>query len=67
MEWINMIIVLGEKERGSGLFPVRLRSGEQKPMTLEELKAEIAKLSKGYPKARLPLPRRLSKRPAFRG
>jgi hypothetical protein len=36
-------------------------------MTLEELKAEIAKLSKGYPKARLPLPRRLSKRPAFRG
>ena len=67
MEWINMIIVLGEKERGSGLFPVRLRSGEQKPMTLEELKAEVAKLSKGYPKARLPLPKRLSKRPAFRG
>jgi threonyl-tRNA synthetase len=67
MEWINMIIVVGEKERASGQFPIRVRSGDQKMMTLEQLKAEVARLSKDYPRARLPLPRYLSKRPAFRG
>jgi threonyl-tRNA synthetase len=67
MEWINMIIVVGEKERSSGQYPVRLRSGEQKTMTLDELKGEIGKLSAGYPDAKLPLPLLLSKRPVFRG
>ena len=67
MEWINMIIVVGEKEKSTGMLPVRMRSGEQVLMTLEQLNEEIAKLSKGYPKARLPLPRLLSKRPTFRG
>jgi threonyl-tRNA synthetase len=67
MEWINMIIVVGEKEKASGQFPVRMRSGDQNMMTLEQLKAEVARLSKGYPRARLPLPRYLSKRPTFRG
>ena len=67
MEWINMIIVIGDKEKASGLFPVRIRSGEQKIMTPEQLKGEIEKLSKGYPKSRLPLPMHLSKRPVFRG
>lgn len=67
MEWINMIIVVGEKEKASGQFPIRIRSGDQKMMTLEQLKAEVARLSKGYPRARLPLPRYLSKRPVFRG
>jgi threonyl-tRNA synthetase len=67
MEWINMIIVVGEKEEASGQFPVRMRSGDQKMMTLEQLKTEVATLSKGYPRARLPLPRYLSKRPSFRG
>jgi threonyl-tRNA synthetase len=67
MEWIPMIIVLGEKERSSGQIPVRMRSGEVKVMTAEQLKAEIDGLSKGYPTARLPLPRMVSKRPVFRG
>ena len=67
MEWINMIIVVGEKERSSGTFPVRLRTGEQRNMTLQDLKADIDRLSEGYPKARLPLPTKLSKRPTFRG
>jgi len=67
MEWINMIVVLGDKERTSGQIPVRLRSGEVKVMTLDQFKAEIERLSKGYPTARLPLPRMLSKRPVFRG
>jgi len=67
MEWINMIIVVGEKERASGSYPVRLRSGEQVPMSLAQLKDEIRRLSEGYPRAKLPLPVRLSKRPIFRG
>ena len=67
MEWIPMIIVVGEKEKSSGQFPVRLRSGEQKMMTLEQLKAEVERLSKDYPTAKLPLPAHLSKRPTFRG
>jgi len=67
MEWINMIIVLGDKERASGQIPVRMRSGEVKVMTVEQIKAEVQRLSGDYPKARLPLPRLLSKRPVFRG
>ena len=67
MEWISMIIVIGEKERASGKYPVRRRDGSQTQMSLSELKEEIAKLTEGYPKARLPLPRMLSRRPAFRG
>ncbi len=67
MEWINMVIVYGEKERASGTLPVRMRSGEMVNMTLEKLRQEIERLSEGYPSARLPLPRNVSKRPAFRG
>ena len=66
-EWINMIIVIGDKERSSGQLPVRLRSGEMKVMTKERLMEEVGKLSEGYPKAGLPLPMLLSKRPVFRG
>jgi threonyl-tRNA synthetase len=66
-EWVNMIIVVGDKEKASGQFPVRLRSGEMKVMTLEQLAAEVESLSAGYPKAALPLPMLLSKRPVFRG
>jgi threonyl-tRNA synthetase len=66
-EWVNMIIVVGDKEKASGQLPVRLRSGEMKVMTREQLAAEVESLSAGYPKAALPLPILLSKRPVFRG
>lgn len=66
-EWINMIIVVGEKERGSGQFPVRLRSGEMNVMTVDQLRAEAERLMADYPSAPLPLPVMLSKRPIFRG
>jgi hypothetical protein len=36
-------------------------------MTIDQLRAETERLSKGYPEAKLPLPRLLSKRPVFRG
>ena len=67
MEWINMIVVVGQKEKDSGQLPVRLRSGEVKVMNLADLKKMIAEMSTGYPKGRLPLPRLLSTRPSFRG
>ena len=67
MEWINMIIVYGERERNSGILPVRMRSGEVVNFTLDELRKEVAKLTAGYPQARLPLPRHITKRPVFRG
>ncbi|MDH3365263.1 MAG: threonine--tRNA ligase [Thermoplasmata archaeon] len=66
-EWVNMIIVVGDKEKASGQFPVRLRSGEMKVMTREQLAAEVESLSAGYPRAPLPLPMLMSKRPVFRG
>ena len=66
-EWVNMIIVMGDKERSSGQLPVRLRSGEMKAMTKEQLAAEVNRLSEGYPRAGLPLSMLLSKRPVFRG
>jgi threonyl-tRNA synthetase len=66
-EWINLIVVMGEKEKSSGQLPVRMRSGEMKVMTKEQLMEEITRLSEGYPTMRLPLPRSLSKRPVFRG
>jgi threonyl-tRNA synthetase len=66
-EWINLIIVVGEKEKASGKFPVRFRSGEVKEFTVDELKAEVARLQGDYPYDNLPLPMHLSKRPIFRG
>ncbi len=66
-EWINMIIVVGEKERASGQFPVRLRSGEMRAMTKDQLREEVQRLMADYPRAGLPLPMLLSRRPVFRG
>jgi hypothetical protein len=36
-------------------------------MSIEQLKTEVGRLTKDYPKAKLPLPMMLSKRPTFRG
>lgn len=66
-EWINMIIVVGEKEKTSGTFPVRYRMGEVKELTEAQLRDEIKKLQGDYPYDYLPLPVLLSRRPIFRG
>jgi threonyl-tRNA synthetase len=66
-EWINMIIVVGEKEKTSGTFPVRFRTGEVKEFTVDQLKAEVSRLQGDYPFDGLPLPVHLTKRPIFRG
>ncbi|UCE36054.1 MAG: threonine--tRNA ligase [Thermoplasmata archaeon] len=66
-EWINIIVVFGQKEKESGKLPVRLRSGEITDFTVDELKKEIKQKLSGYPFEGLTLPRLLSKRPIFRG
>lgn len=66
-EWINFIVVYGKKEKKSGKLSIRLRSGEVKEFTLEELKEEIKKLQKDYPFEKLAVNKFLSKRIVFRG
>ncbi len=66
-EWIPMIIVFGAKEKESAKLPVRLRSGEIKKFSIDELRGEIETRLEGYPFESLTLPSTLSKRPIFRG
>ncbi len=67
-EWVPYILVVGDKERESGVFPVRDRAaGSQRNLTLAELSGELAQLTGVLPSRPLPLPYYLSKRPKFRG
>ncbi len=67
-EWVPYILVVGDKERESGVFPVRDRAaGTQRNLTLAELSGELAQLTGVLPSRPLPLPYYLSKRPKFRG
>ena len=66
-EWINLIVVFGEKEQGSGKLPVRLRSGEIKELGLKDLKYEIDAGMRGYPFEDLAMPMKLSQRIFFKG
>jgi threonyl-tRNA synthetase len=65
-EWVPLIVVYGEKERASGRLPVRMRDGSAKDLSLAELAEHVASLTKGYPKAGLPLPMLLGRRLSFR-
>ncbi len=67
-EWINFIVVLGDKELKRKKLPVRVRGKKAlKPMTVKELAAEVAKQTKGMPFRPLALPKLLSMRPIFVG
>ena len=66
-EWINMIVVYGQKEKESEKLPVRYRDGEIKEFTIEELQEVIENMLSEYPFEGLTLPALLSKRPVFRG
>lgn len=66
-EWIPMIVVVGDKETGGGTLPVRLRDGSLNEFTAETLAQEAVRRRGAYPDAVLPLPRRVSRRPIFRG
>jgi threonyl-tRNA synthetase len=65
-EWINYIIVVGEKEVSLNILPVRDRkAGRIRNMKLQELIDEIKEKTVDKPFKDLPLPRLLSKRPQF--
>ncbi len=66
-DWIDFIIVYGEKEQESGKLSVRRRDGVQEELTIEELASKLAELQRGMPMTSLPLPMLLSKRISFRG
>ncbi|MCW3980332.1 MAG: threonine--tRNA ligase [Candidatus Bathyarchaeota archaeon] len=67
-EWINYIIVIGQKELDSGMLPVRDRlAGKIKKIPLQNLVKTILKETKSKPFKPLPLPMKLSKRPQFYG
>jgi threonyl-tRNA synthetase len=66
-EWINYILVIGEKEVNLDVLPVRDRiSGKQiRNLKLNELTKEIAEKIADKPFKPLTLPKLLSKRPQF--
>lgn len=67
-EWVNLIVVMGEKEKKSGKLAVRFReTGKVKPMKSEEIMYLVKKGIKGFPSRPLPLPKLLSKRVVFFG
>jgi len=66
-EWINMIIVFGQKEKEGNKLPVRFRSGEVKEMALDDIQRTIETELKHRPFRKLTLPMLLSKRIIFRG
>jgi len=66
MEWVPRIIVIGEKEKSSGMYSVRVREfGEQKEMSEGDVIKDVRSKLIGFPYRPLPLPRSLSKRPRF--
>lgn len=68
VDWVPMIVVVGEKEKKSGKLAVRFRkTGKVENMEMKELEEKVKKETEGYPFKPLPLPRLLSKRPKFVG
>lgn len=67
-EWVNYIVVIGQREIDSGILPVRDRLvGKIVKMRLQELVDSILKDTKGKPFKPIPLPKKLSQRPQFYG
>lgn len=66
-EWVPYTVVYGDDEAESGQLSVRTRDGEETDVTPKELRAELEERQGGRPFEELPLPERLSRRPAFRG
>jgi len=65
-EWVNYVVVVGQKEFESGILAVRDRkTGEIRQMKPEELVKEIRQNIADKPFRRLVVPKRLSERPQF--
>ncbi len=66
MEWIPLIVVIGEKEISSGILKVRIREkGEIREMKVEELINFVEERTRNMPKSKSNLPLLISKRPKF--
>ncbi|NOZ81952.1 MAG: hypothetical protein GXO63_02260, partial [Candidatus Micrarchaeota archaeon] len=66
IEWVPMIIVVGNKEKETGKLAVRFRkTGEVREMDIDELVQTVKNETEGYPFKPLPLPRFVSQRPRF--
>jgi len=67
-EWGPYVLVVGDKEIESGIYPVERREDNCKQEYQKEyLEKEILERCKEYPKVYFSLPRLLSKRPIFYG
>ncbi len=65
-EWVNYILVVGQKEIDSNVLPVRDREARKlKKMSLKQMIEMIKEKTKDKPFQPLTLPRHLSKRPQF--
>jgi len=65
-EWINYVLVIGQREIDSNVIPVRDRKVRKiRRMRLQQLMNEIKKKTESKPFQPLTLPRNLSKRPQF--
>jgi threonyl-tRNA synthetase len=65
-EWINYVLVIGQKEISSGVLPVRDRKIRKiRKMRLQELMKETKEETRDKPFKPLTLPKLLSKRPQF--
>jgi threonyl-tRNA synthetase len=65
-EWVNYVLVIGQREIDSGVIPVRDRkTREIRQMQLQQLINEVKKKTEGKPFQQLTLPRSLTKRPQF--
>jgi threonyl-tRNA synthetase len=65
-EWINYVLVIGQREIDSGVLPVRDRkTREIRQMQLQQVINEVKEKTKDKPFQQLTLPRNLAKRPQF--
>ncbi len=65
-EWVNYVLVIGQREIDSGIIPVRDRKNREiQKKQLQQLINEIREKTKGKPFQRLTMPRNLTKRPQF--
>ncbi len=68
IEWVPIIVVVGEKEKKAGKLAVRFRkTGKVENMSVDKLINIIKEETKGKPFRPLTLPRLISKRPVFIG
>jgi threonyl-tRNA synthetase len=68
LEWVSLIVVVGEKEKKSNELPVRIReTGKIEKMSKNELIKYVKERIENYPFIKLSLPRCLTLRPKFVG